>query len=92
VPWVPFVRLLAALDKAALGPPGRLVFACYWARSEGLDFCAPLLVGVRAEAVEALVAHELGHAYARARGLSHRDEDLGNRLLRWWGWDPGQLP
>jgi hypothetical protein len=73
---------------AALDPAGRLVFACHWPQTSGIDFCAPLLAGVRAGvragSVEALVAHELGHSYAHAMRLSG-GEDVANGLMRRWG-------
>jgi hypothetical protein len=88
---VPFVRLLAVLDKAGLDPAGRITWACCWLRGLALDFCAPLLVGVPGPSVEALVAHELGHAFAHVRRLP-RDESTANHLMVAWNFDPWQLP
>jgi hypothetical protein len=91
-PGTPFLRLLVALDPAGLDPHGRATFAVFWTHTRGIDFAAPLVAGRRAGAVEALVAHELAHAYAHARRLSPNGEELANGLMRQWGFDPEQLP
>jgi hypothetical protein len=92
VTCVPFFRLLAALPPWGLDPHGRATFAVFWPGTQGIDFAAPLVAGRRAGAVEALVAHELGHAYAQARQLSPNGEELANGLMRRWGFSPEDLP
>jgi hypothetical protein len=92
VPSCPFIRLLATLDPASLDPGGRITWACCWHGGLALDFKAPLLVRVRPDAVEALVIHELAHAFGYAMRLSPNGEDQANRLMVAWGFDPGQLP
>jgi hypothetical protein len=92
VPCVPFIRLLAEQPRTRLDPAGRITWACCWPQGLVIDFASPLLVGVRAEAVEALVAHELARAFAYSRRLSPNGEDLANRLMCAWGFDPARLP
>jgi hypothetical protein len=87
----PFIELADRLEAQ----PDKWTLGHYYARPDAPDWLAiaqPAVEKLSPEGLEALVAHELGHALlAMVAPGGHDEEELVNALVQKWGFDLEEL-
>jgi hypothetical protein len=70
---------------------GETADGAYHPGGEGFLFAWPQLSRRSDAHAQAIIAHELAHAFLRARGLHHSDEDLVDQITHEWGFPIGEV-